>query len=180
MSPVILVLGAGRNIGTGVAARFGAAGYSVAVVSRSFPSPPSPDPQTGYFRIRADLSRPDDVKGAFAEVKKQFGAPPRVVVYNAANVSPPPDPENLFSLPLEVVEADLGLMNSGAWVAAGEAVKEWGEAGDSKGRFIYTGNALNAKVLPVPALVTLGIGKNAAWYWISLADQVYKGKNGWR
>ncbi|KAK6217583.1 short-chain dehydrogenase/reductase SDR [Colletotrichum tabaci] len=183
MAPVVLILGAGRNIGAGVAAHFSAAGYSVAVVTRSFPTPsPSPDPKTGYLRIRADLSDVAQVRDTFAQARKHFGKAPRVVVYNAAALTPPPDAENLFSLPVEQVEADLRLMNSGAWVAAGEAVSGWTEDAEegAKGRFIYTGNLLNAIPLPVPLLVSLGIGKNAAWSWVSVADAVYKEKKGWR
>ncbi|GKT60523.1 short-chain dehydrogenase/reductase SDR [Colletotrichum tofieldiae] len=183
MAPVVLILGAGKNIGAGVAAHFSAAGYSVAVVTRSFPTPsPSTDPETGHLRIRADLSDAAQVRDTFAQARKHFGRAPRVVVYNAAALTPPPDAENLFSLPVEQVEADLKLMNSGAWVAAGEAVKGWAEDGEEgkRGRFIYTGNLLNEMTLPVPALVTLGVGKNAAWSWVSLADAVYKDKKGWR
>ncbi|KAK2065565.1 hypothetical protein LY76DRAFT_679228 [Colletotrichum caudatum] len=127
MAPVVLILGAGKNIGAGVAAHFSAAGYSVALVARGFPAPsPSTDPETGHFRIRADLADPAQVRDAFAQAGRHFGgAPPRVVVYNAATLTPPPDAGNLFSLPVERVEADLRLMNSGAWVAAGEANAAW-------------------------------------------------------
>ncbi|KAK2029313.1 short-chain dehydrogenase/reductase SDR [Colletotrichum zoysiae] len=187
MAPVVLILGAGKNIGAGVAAHFSAAGYSVALVARGFPAPsPSTDPETGHLLIRADLADPAQVRDAFAQARQHFGgAPPRVVVYNAATMTPPPDAGNLFSLPVERVEADLRLMNSGAWVAAGEAVRGWtedagGEEEGRKGRFIYTGNILNVVTLPVPALLTLGIGKNAAWSWIELADSVYKDTKGWR
>ncbi|KAK1978430.1 short-chain dehydrogenase/reductase SDR [Colletotrichum cereale] len=187
MAPIALVLGAGKNIGAGVAAHFSAAGYSIAVVARGFPGPsPSKDPETGHLRIRADLADPAQVRNAFAQARRHFGgAAPRVVVYNASTLTPPPDAGNLFSLPVEQVEADLRLMNSGAWVAAGEAVRGWTEDAEEeeegrKGRFIYTGNILNETPLPVPSLATLGIGKNAAWSWIGLADAVYKDAKGWR
>ncbi|GKT49001.1 uncharacterized protein ColSpa_09182 [Colletotrichum spaethianum] len=183
MAPVVLIIGAGSNIGAGVAKHFSAAGYSVAVVGRRFPSPsPSKDPETGYLRIRADIGDVAQVRDVFAQARSHFGKAPRVVVYNAAAMTPPPDADNLFSVPVEQVEADLKVMNSGAWVAAGEAVKGWTEDGEEgkQGRFIYTGNLLNELTLPVAGLVTLGIGKNAAWSWVSLADTLYKDKKGWR
>ncbi|OHE99083.1 short-chain dehydrogenase/reductase SDR [Colletotrichum orchidophilum] len=183
--PVLLILGAGRNIAAGVASRFGAAGYAVALVSRSFPQgPATPDPETGHLRIRADLADPSQVTFAFTETRRHFGGTaPRVVVYNAASMSRPPDADNIFSLPLAQIERDVNIMSSSAWIAAGEAVRGWSEAGTEearKGRFIYTGNLLNQTVWPVPALVTSGIGKNAAWYWVNAADALYKETKGWR
>ncbi|KAL0942389.1 short-chain dehydrogenase [Colletotrichum truncatum] len=178
-SPVVLVLGAGSRVGAGIARNFAAAGYSVGVVSRSNPSPPSVDPETSYLRIRADVSVPSEVADAFAATKKQFGNPPKVVVYNAATVSQPPDAENLLSLGIEQFEADVRVNATAAWVAAGEAAKGWNEAGEKNGRFIFTGNGLNTKPVPVPLFLTLGAGKSLAWYWVGAADGFYQSK-GWR
>ncbi|KXH58293.1 short-chain dehydrogenase/reductase SDR, partial [Colletotrichum salicis] len=192
--PILLILGAGRNIAAGVASRFSTAGYAIALVSRSFPPEGGPsattDPETGHLRIRADLVDPAQVVSAFAETRRHFGGrAPRVVVYNAATVSSPPDADNMFSLSREAYERDGTVMNTSAWVAAGEAVKGWNEAGvgdgeeeaeAKKGRFIYTGNFLNETILPLAEYVTLGVGKNAAWYWVNVADGLYKASKGWR
>ncbi|KAF4837359.1 hypothetical protein CGCTS75_v001389 [Colletotrichum tropicale] len=178
--PVLLILGAGSRVGASIAKHFSSAGYAIALVSRSAPSPPAVDPSTSFLRVRADLSVPAQVSAAFAAVRAHFGgAAPRVVVYNAATVSQPPDAENLLSLDVGTVEGDLRVNALGAYVAAQEAVKGWTEAGEGRGRFIMTGNHLNTGPLPVPFLLTLGIGKSAAWYWVGAADGFFKGK-GWR
>ncbi|KAJ3945465.1 hypothetical protein N0V92_013524, partial [Colletotrichum tropicale] len=106
--PVLLILGAGSRVGASIAKHFSSAGYAVALVSRSAPSPPAVDPSTSFLRVRADLSVPAQVSGAFAAVRAHFGGvEPRVVVYNAATVSQPPDAENLLSLDVGTVESDL-------------------------------------------------------------------------
>ncbi|TEA17123.1 hypothetical protein C8034_v000316 [Colletotrichum sidae] len=178
-SPVVLVLGAGSRVGTGVARHFKEAGYAVALVSRSNPSPPAVDPETSHLRIRADVSVPSDVRGAFDAVRGHFGTAPRVVVYNAATLTPPAPEGALFGIADEAFARDLGVNVTGAWVAAGEAVKGWERDGEGKGRFVFTGNVLNEKPVPVPLFVTLGVGKSASWYWVGTADGVYKEK-GWR
>jgi NAD(P)-dependent dehydrogenase (short-subunit alcohol dehydrogenase family) len=174
-SKVALILGAGPNIGKGLATSFASAGYSIALVSRN-PSSPNTVDSEGYLRIKADLSKPSDIAAAFSAVKTQFGIAPKTVVYNAAQVSPLPDASNLFSLSVETFNSDLQIMISSAYAAAQEAVKAWTEGGIEDGRFIYTGNATNKIVIPAAALATLGVGKSGSYYWVSLADALFKPK----
>lgn len=77
-SPVILILGAGPNIGHHVAKTFAASGYKVAVAARSVKEAESTDSQ---LNIPSDFTKSDDVVNAFSKVKKVFGIP-SVVVYN--------------------------------------------------------------------------------------------------
>lgn len=77
-SPVILILGAGPNIGQAVARTFAAKGYKVALAARSLKAPDSTDDQ---LYIPSDFANPDDVVNAFTTVKKVLGIP-SVVVYN--------------------------------------------------------------------------------------------------
>ena len=77
-SPVILILGAGPNIGQAVARTFASKGYKVALASRSLREADSTDNQ---LNITADFANPDDVVDAFTRVKKVLGIP-SVVVYN--------------------------------------------------------------------------------------------------
>jgi NAD(P)-dependent dehydrogenase (short-subunit alcohol dehydrogenase family) len=79
-SPVILILGAGPNIGANVAKTFAASGYKVAVAARSLKETESTDTQ---LNIPSDFSKPADVASVFSKVKKAFGIP-SVVVYNGA------------------------------------------------------------------------------------------------
>jgi NAD(P)-dependent dehydrogenase (short-subunit alcohol dehydrogenase family) len=76
-SPVVLILGAGPNIGQSVARAFAAKGYRVAVASRKATSTP------GQLHIPSDFSNPSAVGTAFAKVKEALGIP-SVVVYNGA------------------------------------------------------------------------------------------------
>lgn len=77
-SPVILILGAGPNIGHHVAKTFAAGGYKVAIAARSVKEAESTDTQ---LNIPSDFAKSDDVVNAFSKVKKAFGIP-SVVVYN--------------------------------------------------------------------------------------------------
>jgi NAD(P)-dependent dehydrogenase (short-subunit alcohol dehydrogenase family) len=76
-SPIILILGAGENVGFHVASSFAKNGYKVAVASRSEKS--AVDAADLY--VKADFSDPESIKGVFEQVKEKLGAP-SVVVYN--------------------------------------------------------------------------------------------------
>ena len=77
-SPVILVLGAGPNIGRSVARAFAAKGYKVALASRS---QKEDHDLTDQLNISSDLSDPESVIKVFSKVKESLGHP-SVVVYN--------------------------------------------------------------------------------------------------
>lgn len=75
---VVLVLGAGSNLGTAVASKFMGMGYRVALVARSV--------VTGVLEhdmlsIQSDLSDPQAVPRVFKDTTDCFG-PPNVVIYN--------------------------------------------------------------------------------------------------
>lgn len=88
--PILLILGAGPNIGHHVAAAFASRGYRIALASRTNKSPP---PNTDHIHIPVDLSKPETVPQVFETVKEKFGAAPGVVVYNG------PSPPSLFLSP---------------------------------------------------------------------------------
>jgi NAD(P)-dependent dehydrogenase (short-subunit alcohol dehydrogenase family) len=77
-SPVILILGAGPNIGQAVARTFALKGYKVALAARSLNEADSTDNQ---LNITSDFANSDDVVNAFKKVNKVFGIP-SVVVFN--------------------------------------------------------------------------------------------------
>jgi NAD(P)-dependent dehydrogenase (short-subunit alcohol dehydrogenase family) len=74
-SPIVLILGAGPNIGQSVARAFAAKGYRVAVASRKTTGTPD------QLHIPSDFSNPSAVAAAFVKAKKALGIP-SVVVYN--------------------------------------------------------------------------------------------------
>lgn len=172
--PVVVIFGAGPNIGFAIAKKFSSAGYRVATVSRTKPG----GAQDGVdFHAEAELSDPHTVPAVFDRVHRQFNASPKVIVWTAAHVSHSPDKNNIFSVPIEDVEKDLAIAVTGPWAAANEAVKSWKEG--EKGVFIYTGNIMAKAVFPHPDFTTLGTAKRAASYMIEAADMQYKAK-GWR
>lgn len=174
-SPILLVLGAGANVGAGLAKRFASTGYKVALVSRRGAGETKPD--DGYLHIKADLSDVSVYPGIYSQVRAAFGGVPSTVVYNAASLTPPAESGNLFSVPLDGLQRDLDIAVKGAYVAAGEAYRLWTEANDGgKKVFIYTGNMTAKAHLAIPNIVTLGIGKHGAWYWLGVADKLYKEK----
>jgi NAD(P)-dependent dehydrogenase (short-subunit alcohol dehydrogenase family) len=77
-SPVILILGAGPNIGQAVARIFASKGYKVALAARP---PREADSTDNQLNIASDFANPDNVVNAFTRVKKVLGIP-SVVVYN--------------------------------------------------------------------------------------------------
>lgn len=81
--PVLLVLGAGSNIGSSVAHAFAAKGYKVAVTSRMSRADQKDE---GYLHIQSDLSDPESVTGVFEQVREALGHP-SVVVYNGQYVA---------------------------------------------------------------------------------------------
>ena len=76
--PVLLILGAGPNIGLHVSKAFAAKGYKVALASRKAPTVDGDH----AIHVPVDLSKPETVAGVFETVKEKLGASPSVVVYN--------------------------------------------------------------------------------------------------
>ncbi|KAJ4415450.1 hypothetical protein N0V82_007321 [Gnomoniopsis sp. IMI 355080] len=192
-SRVVLIFGAGANVGASLVKGFLGAGYRVATVSRSNkPSSPSSSSSapssdsTPLLRIQADLSDTSAVLSVFTQLSAADWPVPSVVIWNAANVTQPAasDPGNPLEVPLEEFDRDLGLMVRSPYIAAREAVRMWKkkmeaererEAGIGRnGTFILTGNLLPRKILPVPSLVDLGVGKSAANYWVGLSDATFR------
>jgi len=82
-SPVLLILGAGPNVGKSVAQRFAANGYKVALASRSVPTT---NDVKGSLHIKSDLSKPETVKDIFQQVREKIGIP-SVILYNSESVA---------------------------------------------------------------------------------------------
>jgi NAD(P)-dependent dehydrogenase (short-subunit alcohol dehydrogenase family) len=80
MSKIILLLGAGKMVGEGIASSFHKAGYKVALASRSGAFPW--DTKNAHLHVKADFANPSSIQGVFDEVKAKLGVP-NVVVYNS-------------------------------------------------------------------------------------------------
>ena len=82
---VLLILGAGANVGASLAKIFASHGYKVAVTNRG-----NTKLDESCLTIKADLSQPESVRSVFATVEKEYGTSPNVVVYNGKQPIPGP------------------------------------------------------------------------------------------
>ncbi len=174
---VALILGAGPRVGAAVAESLARKGYSIAIVSRKGTGSKN---DQGYLSLSADFTKPETIAPIFEAVKKEYKTAPSVVVYNSAGLTPPSDSNSVLSVPAANFASDLNLNVLTPYVAAQEAVKGFETLPqETKKTFIFTGNILNTVVLPVPMMLTLGVGKAAAAYWVGVADANYSAR-GWR
>ena len=172
---IILILGAGPRIGAAVAASFAHKGYKIAIASRKGTNTKTIEQ---YLSLEADFADPSTIPALFNLTKEEFGSYPNVVVYNAPAMTPPPNKDSVLSISQDSVRSDLNVNTISPYVAAQEAVKAWETTLDGRKKsFIYTGNMLNKAIVPMPALLNLGIGKSASAFWIGVADASYKEKN---
>lgn len=168
-SKVLLILGAGGNIGASTAKLFSQNGYKVALAARRLKDEVNED---GHLSIQLDLAQPENVDSAFDKVSKKFG-PPTAVVYNAstAHFVAGDDP---FQISVADNQADNVVNVSSALAAAKAALKGWqGMSSQAPKSFIYTGNFLNNPENTMPALISNGMGKSAAASLLSHAAKVY-------
>jgi len=80
-SKILLIIGAGPNVGQHVAKVFASKGYKIATSARKPQSQLSEDTFKGDLYVQADMADPSSVAGLFAKVKEGLGVP-TVVVYN--------------------------------------------------------------------------------------------------
>lgn len=173
-SQILLILGAGHGVSTTIAKRFAVIGYKIVLVSRQGSDPPSVSPE-GYLSIKADLADTSVYEGIYSSIQVTFGGVPSIIVFNAYGLTPPIEKGNIFTVPLESIRHDLELAVTSPYVAAREAYRLWTESKDSaKKIFIYTGNIQAKKLLPIPAITTMGMTKRAAYYWLGVADKLYR------
>ncbi|KAI1354911.1 hypothetical protein F5Y01DRAFT_271623 [Xylaria sp. FL0043] len=173
--PVALIIGAGEAIGRATAEKFAAAGYKVAVASRSQRLDPSKFP---FFKL--DAAEPAQVPALFEKVHKEVGVP-EVVIYNAY-ASAKTDKSGVFDIDTpEEFQKRINVNSVSAAVAAHEAVKGFlelesqGKLGSGGATYLFNGNALNDK--PLPGFFSLGIGKSASAYTVAyLARTAYNDK----
>ncbi|EPQ55708.1 NAD P-binding protein [Gloeophyllum trabeum ATCC 11539] len=168
--PVLLVLGAGSNVGLKVARKFASHGFKVAVAARN---PSDEVSKAGDLVVKADFADPSAVSSVFEKVKATLGIP-SVVVYNAysAHASPGGLP---LAVPIADFSKDLVVNAASAYAAAHEAVKGFAQLpADASKTFIYTGNILNVKQLPIFA--SLGAGKSATAHIVEAATLTYGNK----
>ncbi|KAI9705867.1 MAG: hypothetical protein M1836_005273 [Candelina mexicana] len=173
--PVVLIFGAGANVGLSIASKFKQEGYKVAAVSRTIKD----DLKKVADKTIASSLSPEEVQKDFGEVEKELG-PPNVIVYNAYSLSVA-DGADPLSLPPSDFFKDLNGNTSSAYAAAASAATAFAKVPSSLPKvFIYTGNMCSSLV--IPEVFSLGVGKNAMAYVIQTAAEAYgikeKGEKG--
>ncbi|CAK4034489.1 Hypothetical predicted protein [Lecanosticta acicola] len=141
---VLLILGAGSNVGASVAAVFAQARYKIALAARKLQDAVDKD---GQLRFQSDLADAESVDSAFDKVSATFG-PPNVIVYNAASAKlvSADDP---LELSLANFNQDVAVNTGSVLVAAQRAVQGFRQLSSGIPKtFIYTGNFLNKEIMP--------------------------------
>jgi len=172
-SPVLLVFGAGGNVGLSVLKKFRTGGYKTAAVARNASDAVKAASDKTY---QADLTDSSQVARIFHQVEEDLGQP-TVVVYNAyaAHFVNGADPLTLL---VSDFATDLAVNVTSSY----EAAKCFAALPPSNHNkvFIFTGN-MEFSML-VPEVLSLGVGKNATAYVIETAANVYgiqgKGEKG--
>ncbi|KAI2775620.1 NAD(P)-binding protein [Daldinia loculata] len=170
--PTVLIIGAGLNTGKAAAETFSAAGYQVAVASRT----QKLDSKYQYYAF--DASKPETVPTLFEKVTADLGAPTVVIYISAAGHTSPP--ENPFDVELEEFRRGLNINTTSPYYAAREAVRSFEKLGPSGlgpdgGSFLFVGNGLNA--IALPGFMTFAVQKGATSHMIqNLALAEYDGK----
>ncbi|KAF5026986.1 hypothetical protein F66182_859 [Fusarium sp. NRRL 66182] len=169
-SPILLILGAGPNIGTHVAKGFAAKGYRVALASRKAHA------LDDVIHIPVDLSMPESVPNVFETVKSTLGAPPSVVVYNAAAIYPYHQSDPLSSLDAATYTEWMSVNTLSALSALRQSVIGFKTLPPSCSKtFIYTGNMLNIK--HIPGMMSLGLGKVSTAFIIQYLSEIEEYKD---
>jgi NAD(P)-dependent dehydrogenase (short-subunit alcohol dehydrogenase family) len=172
--PLVLVLGSGPRVGAAVVQAFLEKGYNVAVAARQGNN--TKDDQ-GVLSLKADFNDPNSIPDLFKTVESEFNTFPSVIIYNAVALTPPQNNSSPLSIPPEALANNLNVNVISPFVAAHVASEGWSKLDSATNKvFIYTGNIQNQVVLPVPLMLSLGIGKAAAGHWIEFADKAFSPK----
>lgn len=178
MSNVALILGGGSRVGYAVANQLSAIGYKVSIGRRS---PFTSGLTAGIKTLTLDVTSGSSIESAFTETTAAFGVP-NVVIYNAGALKQAAPKDDIFAVNVEVLKEDAALNIWGPYLALQLATKAWAALPDDVNVpkvFIMTGNILNTG--PIPALVSLGIGKASSAHMIHAATitEAFQ-KKGWK
>jgi NAD(P)-dependent dehydrogenase (short-subunit alcohol dehydrogenase family) len=184
---VLLLLGAGQNIGLATITTFKAQGYKVASVSRT---PSDAIRNAADLVLTADFSEPSCISDIFKQVETTLGIPNTVIyngIYSPAWSSPisahyptayswagrPTDRDSPVTAPLHGLQQDLAVNTTSVFAATQAAVAGFVRLPEATSKtFIFTGNRGAAAI--TPAVFTLGLTKAAAWYMIQMLVAAYQ------
>jgi NAD(P)-dependent dehydrogenase (short-subunit alcohol dehydrogenase family) len=187
---VLLLLGAGLNVGLASITAFKAQGFKVASVSRN---PSDAVQKAADLVLTADFSDPSCIADIFSKVETKLGIP-NVVIYNGNYLAPQlqyfhpftyffavafcwegraSDPAHPTTAPLAGFQQDLAVNTTSPYAAAQAAVAAFSRLpGSVLKTFIFTGNKGAAAISP--PVFTLCLAKAATWYMIQTLVAAYK------
>lgn len=155
--PLLVIVGSGPGVSSGIAKKFGSNGFRVVLIARTEPSLERVLEDLRQLCIEshgisADASDPDSLKAAFEQIKNQYGATD-VLVYNAARIVPG-DP---LSITEQQLIEDFKVNTVGALTSAQQVVPAMVER--RQGTLFFTGGGI--ALIPNPLYASLSIGKAA-------------------
>ncbi len=152
---LLIIVGAGPGISLATARRFGAQGFTVALVGRreqtleNYRSQLASDGIHTIYRV-ADSAREADLDRALLEIQSDAG-PPFVLLYNAAHIKW----KNLLDETATDLTSDFQVNVAGALTAVRAVLP--GMRAANAGSLLFTGSSFSET--PVPAFGSLSIGK---------------------
>eukprot|EP00026_Physarum_polycephalum_P012339 Phypoly_transcript_12635.p1 GENE.Phypoly_transcript_12635~~Phypoly_transcript_12635.p1 ORF type:complete len:229 (+),score=50.70 Phypoly_transcript_12635:228-914(+) len=165
-SPLLIILGAGKNVGAGVANKFKKEGFKVALGSRN------PQKEEGFHTFQVDLAQPSTVSAVLEGVEKELGTRASVIVYNAASYTRPQTATDPLALPFDKFAHDVNVTSHSAIAAAQHAITSFRALPAEQSRaFIVTGNLL--PFVHLPEFFSLAVGKTGIAHTIALAAKAY-------
>lgn len=189
-TPVLLLFGAGANTGVATAKKFAKEGYKVAAVTGH---PTAELKETAHLIVPAVLTDPNSIETVFETVTKELGTP-HVVIYNGQSASillsvdgyqkrwltsgaaydgQLVSVENPLTVSAARLTEILAVTVVSAYTAARLAIKGWSTLPASASKvYLYTGNMQTTQLFPGGH--ALGMGKNAAAYFIEMAASAYQ------
>ncbi|MGI5126140.1 SDR family NAD(P)-dependent oxidoreductase [Pseudonocardia sp. CA-107938] len=158
-----VVIGAGPGIGRAVAARFAKEGYAVALIARSAATvEPLAADLPGALALTADATDEQALRAALDRAADELG-PPAVVVHNTAVIRADAVGELSAAELLDTLAVNVGsVLTAAAHTLPGMAAR-------GRGTFVVTGGMPE----PVPAYVSLSLGKAAVRTAVDLLDATY-------
>jgi short-subunit dehydrogenase len=155
MTPLITIVGMGTGISQGVAEKFGAEGYAVAMIARNeeklqaFKADLEKQGITANY-FTADAGNAESLQQAFNNIKNTMGDT-SVLLYNAALLKR----KNILEETAESIAADLKVNVGGALEAVKIVLPAMQTQGE--GTLLFTGGGLSLN--PSPLYGSLAIGK---------------------
>jgi short-subunit dehydrogenase len=153
--PLLVIVGAGPGVSTGVARKFGKEGFRIVLAARNETSLKQyakelEELDIEAYTVTADAADSDSLANAFVQIKQQYGEPD-VLLYNAAVISQVKPTDLTESRLIDEFKVNV----VGALTSAKQVIPAMIER--KQGTLLFTGGGL--ALAPAAAVSSLSIGK---------------------